>query len=83
MAGSLKTLFSIKSPALLGAFVVTYGIVPKIAELPIELTIAGLGTTGLIQIGYHLIDKRNKKRAILRDSPFSYLYHSKEEGLVF
>lgn len=82
IAGSLKTIFNIKSPTLWGTFSVTAGCAPKISELPIELTVAGLATMGLIEIGCHLIGKRNEKKAMLRDSPFSYLYHSKQEGLI-
>lgn len=82
IAGSLKTIFNIKSPTLIGTFGVTAGYATKISELPVEWTIAGLGTLGLIEIGCHMIDKRNQKRATLRDSPFSYLYHSKQEGLI-
>lgn len=82
IAGSFRTIFNMKSPTLLSTFGVTAGLATKTCELPVEWTIAGLGTMGLIEIGCHMIDIRNEKRATLRDSPFSYLYHSKQEGIV-
>jgi len=82
IAGSLKTIFSVKSPTLLGTAGVVAGHATKITELPIEWAAAGLGIMGLVEIGYHFIDKRNQKRATLRDSAFSYLYHAKADGLM-
>lgn len=82
LVGTLKTIVNVKSPTLIGAIGVSAGYVTKIAELPIEWTVAGLGTMGLVEIGSHLIHKRNEKRATLRGSGFAYLYRASTEGLL-
>lgn len=80
--GSLKTIINAKSPTLWGTLGVIIGQATKVTELPIEWTLPRLGVLGLIEVGCHLIDKRNEQRAALRKSPFAYLYHAQAEGLL-
>lgn len=81
-AGSLKTIINAKSPTLWGTLGVIVNQATKVMELPIQWTLPGLGVLGLIEVGYYLIDKRNERRATLRNSPFAYLYHAQAEGLL-
>lgn len=89
--GSLKTIINVKSPTFWASFLSL--IVPqatkviahqttKVIELPLEWTLRGLGLVGTIEVGYYLINQRNKRRATLRKSPFAYLYHAQAEGLL-
>ena len=48
----------------------------KVADIPIEWSVAGLGIIGGIEIGYQLVHSRNERRARLRESAFSYLYYA-------
>lgn len=80
--GSLKTIINVKSPT----FWATLGLIThqatKVTEVPLRWTFPGLALLGSIEVGYYLIDKRNKRRATLRKSPFAYLYHAQAEGLL-
>lgn len=82
ISGSLRTLVNVKSPTLWSTIGVATGEAPKIAQLPIEWTAAGLGLLGFIEIGCHLVDKRNERRAKLRDSSFAYLHHADQERIL-
>lgn len=73
---SFRSLIGIKSPALLETIGFTAASVPLTTSVPI---VAG---TAFIQVGYEWIDNRNKRSAELSRSPFSYLYHAKQEQLV-
>jgi uncharacterized protein DUF6236 len=79
---SLRTLIDLKSPALVGAGVVAAGVAQKVTEIPIEWTMSGLAFIGAIQVGTQLIDERNKRLAIARDSPFAYLYRAGTAGIL-
>lgn len=71
--GTLKSLIDLKSPALWSTVGALSG--KEIVNLPTNIMWAGVAVFGAIQVGKHLIDERNKKRATIRDSAFSYLYH--------
>jgi hypothetical protein len=73
---SFKSLIGIKSPALLETIGFTVANIPLTVAIPI---VAG---TAFIQVGYEWVDNRNKRTAELSKSPFSYLYHAKQEQLV-
>lgn len=80
--GSMKTIIDIKSPTLLST-IGTLGIERlNITDIPLEWVIPTLALAGLIEVGYYLIGRRNRNRASLRDTPFAYLYHAREEGLI-
>lgn len=76
---SLKSLISIKSGPIIVAAVT--GIVEKanLLNIPLELKIAGLGVSGIVNLSTDYIDFRNEKRVKLRESPFSYLYYAKRK----
>jgi len=82
ITSSFKTIVNVKSPTLWGTLGVGLAKVSKIDELPLEYVLSGLAIVGCIEIGMQMIDERNKKRATLRASPFSYLYHAKVEGII-
>jgi len=82
IAGSIKTLIKLDSPALLATFGVAIGQASKITDISLSWTIAGVGVLGAVEIFTHLTDKRNEKRATLRKEPFSYLAYAKAEGIV-
>jgi hypothetical protein len=76
--GSLKTIISVKSPTLIATAAAVAGKI----DVPIEWQAAGLGVMGLIEIGSYFVDRINERRATIRNSPFSYLYHARKEGIV-
>lgn len=75
---SLRSLIDVKSPTFWSTVGVIAGKATKVADIPIEWSLPGLVGLGAIEVGCQLVDNRNKKRAALRDSAFSYLYYSKE-----
>lgn len=75
--GSLKSLIDLKSPTLWLTGAALGG--NNIVKLATPFTWVGVGVAGAIQVSSFLVDERNKKRAIVRDSAFSYLYHVNEE----
>ena len=77
VVSSLRSLVNIKSPTSWSTVGILVGKATRIADLPIEWIIAGLGIVGAIEIGCHLVDSRNEQRAKLRESAFSYLYYTK------
>lgn len=80
--GSMKTLIDIKSPTLWGTAGVALGKATAIATLPLGYTVGGLALMGSIQIGNYLVNQHNKKKTVLRESPFSYLYLAEKKGLI-
>jgi hypothetical protein len=82
IVGSLKTIVKLDSPALWATAGVIVGQATKVADVPIQWSLAGIGILGTIEIANFLTDKRNEQRASLRDSPFAYLYHAQREGIL-
>ncbi|MBU8921693.1 MAG: hypothetical protein KOO63_07715 [Bacteroidales bacterium] len=80
--GCLKTIVNVKSPTLWGTAGLVADQATKIADLPLEWTIPGLTLVGAIEVGHYLVSEFNKKRAALRGSEFSYLYHAQEWGII-
>lgn len=80
--GSLKTIIKLDSPALWATAGVMVGQATKVADIPIQWSLAGVGILGAIEIANFLTDKRNEQRATLRDSSFAYLYHAQQEGIL-
>ena len=80
--GSLKTIIKLDSPALWATAGVMVGQATKVADIPIQWSLAGIGILGAIEIANFLTDKRNERRAALRDSPFAYLYHAQRKGIL-
>lgn len=73
---SFKSLISIKSQSFCEAIGFT------IAEVPLEISVPIIAGTAAIEIGSSLIASRNKHRADIRESPFSYLYHAEKKGVL-
>jgi hypothetical protein len=82
ITGSLKTLVKADSTALWSAVVVAAGRASKLADVPLSWAISGLGVLGAVEIATFVVDRRNQRRATLRDSPFAYLYYARQAGIV-
>ena len=80
--GSVKTLIKADTPKLWGAGAVALGLAAGIASLPITLAVAGAAGAGTVGVGSYLVDQRNKRRALERESAFTYLYHAQAEGIL-
>lgn len=77
---SVKTLFSLKSPTFIASVVAVVNNSNNYLNLPLDLT--GIGVMGGIELSTKYLASRNKNRAILRESPFSYLYHATAGGII-
>lgn len=77
---SVKTLFSLKSPTFIASVVAVVNNNNNYINLPLDLT--GIGVMGGIELSAKYLAARNENRAILRDSPFSYLYHASRSGII-
>ena len=73
---TFRSLIGIKSPAFIETIGFSLTNVPPIISVPI---IAG---TAFIQVGYSWIDNKNRQRAEIRTSPFSYLYYAEKEEVI-
>ena len=77
MWGSLKSLVKTSVPALWTAIATAHFGLPVL----LPATLGGLALGGTIEAGSYLVDRRNEKRAALREASFSYVHHAKKEGL--
>jgi hypothetical protein len=75
---SLRALVSASSATFWSTLGVLAGKATKVAELPIEWTLPGLVGMGLVEVSHNLLKERNDRRAKLRNSPYSYLYHARK-----
>ena len=73
---TFRSLFGIKSPALVEALGFSWFKTPPEVSIPI------VAATAFFQVGTVWIDNRNKRGAEIRESPFSYLYYAEREGLI-
>lgn len=80
--GSVKCLMNVQSPtAWISALLLAAPLAGvHVATAPLALPI--IAVAGTVEVGYHLVTKRNEERAKLRASPFAYLYHAHAEGLL-
>ena len=69
IAGSMKTIIQLNSPALWATAGVAAGQATKITDIPLSWSIAGIGILGAIEVFGYLVAKRNQQRATLRNSP--------------
>jgi hypothetical protein len=79
---SLKSLISLKSPTTLTALGSVINNQIDFVNIPINLNIAGLAFMGIVEISANYIDNRNKQRAKLRESPFSYIQYAYRQGII-
>lgn len=82
VTGTLKTVVSLKSPAVYGTAAILTTKATRIADIPLRWAIPGIAIAGGIEVWDHLVHRRNRRRAILRESDFSYLYMARESGLI-
>ena len=73
---TIKSLISIKSPAILETLAFSAAKTPAPTSVPIIVT------TAFAQVGYVWVDNRNKQRAEIRESPFAYLYYAEKQKLL-
>ncbi len=79
---SLKSLINIKSPTAIASFAAIAGKTTEIAQLPTGYTMAGLFTVGGLELYHSYVNLRKERRAILRESSFSYLFHAERQGII-
>lgn len=79
---SIKSLISLKSPTTLTALGSVINNQIDLVNIPIYINIAGLAFIGVIELTANYIDSRNKERAKLRESPFSYIYYAQRQGII-
>jgi hypothetical protein len=82
VAGSFETLLKSTFPGWLATAVVASGKVKSIAEVPISWTVGGTMIAGAIGLSKYLVDKRNERRAALRNSPFSYILSGERDNII-
>jgi len=51
-------------------------------DMPAEITIPTMGAIGLISVNKYEINRRNARRAALRESAFSYLYYADKDEII-
>lgn len=79
---TVKSLVNLRSPTLLGIGAVLANQATKIADVPIEWSLSGVGIVGAVEIGSFLMNRHQRQRDMLRESPFSYVYLAEESGLI-
>lgn len=79
---TLKSMISIKSPVLFTAIgeaaISRFGIL----NISNKMAAIGMATAGVIDLSLSYIENKNKERAKLRESPFSYVYYAQKYGLI-
>ena len=77
--GSFEALIKMAPLAVVPPVLVMAGRATSVANVPISWAIAGSAVTGAIGLSKYFVDKRNERRALGRNSPFSYLYNANHE----
>lgn len=70
--GSLNALMKMNSPFFATAAISMLG--SYFVNFPLEVTVGVTATVGAIQVGSYLVDQRNQRHAMIRESPFAYLH---------
>jgi hypothetical protein len=79
---TVKTLVNLKSPTFIASTGAIINNSNNLLNLPIELTTIGIGVMGGIELSTKYVELKNKNRADLRNSPFSYLYLARNSGII-
>jgi len=79
---SVKSLINIKSPTTLTIFGALLNKSIDLVSIPLPLSLGIISTVGTLELATNYVENRNKKRAKLRESPFSYIYYAQKEGIV-
>jgi hypothetical protein len=72
---SFKSLIDVKSPSM-------WLKAGTLVTLPVNWAALGIGVMSLIEVSGSFIEHRNKTRASLRDSSFSYIYQAQKDGII-
>lgn len=80
--GSMESLIKPTSPAWLPPALVAVGKAASIATVPVSWAIGGTVVAGTIVVGKYLTDKRNERRAVLRQSQLSYFFEAKRDRII-
>jgi hypothetical protein len=80
--GSMESLIKTSSPAWLPIAAVAVGTAASIAVVPVSLAIGGAVVAGTIVVGKYLTDKRNERRAMMRQSQLSYFFQAKRDRII-
>lgn len=79
---SFRSLINLKSPTTLAALGSLVNNRIDLFDLPLNLNAIGLAAMGAIELTANYIDVKNKQRAKLRESPFSYVYSAYRHGII-
>lgn len=82
VARTLKSLVSIKSPILWSTLATYVGRETQVANVPVGVTLAGLGVIGSVELFHGYMHARNEQLALKRNSPFSYLYEARKRRVI-
>jgi len=75
---STKSLIDIKEPTLYAAIGTYLAERNSLIHAPIVSEVLGVATMAALQVGTSYIESRNKQRAEIRNSPFSYVYYAQK-----
>jgi len=79
---SVKSLINIKSPTTLVAVGTLLSKSFELVSIPFPLNVGIVSTVGILELTANYIENRNKDRVKLRESPFSYIYYAKKDGII-
>jgi hypothetical protein len=79
---TFKSLINLSSPTTIVATATLLNNKFNVIDLPVSFATLGIITVGAIQLTGDFIELRNKERAALRESPFSYIYQAQKYGFV-
>lgn len=79
---TLRSMINLKSPTMITAIGTTIASKANLVDIPLNLSAIGLASMGAIELTANFIDNRNKQRAKLRESPFSYIYYANKYGII-
>jgi hypothetical protein len=82
LIASLKVMLDLKSPLFIGALAVGAGQAQKLAEVPLEWSLAGLAGAGIVQVSATLVDARRKRHEDAATSPFTCLVSASASNVL-
>ena len=79
---TFRSLINLKSPTMIAAAGAVLNNELEFLQIPVDLAGIGLGVMAGMELTGKYIEARNKTRAKLRESSFSYLYHAGRKGII-
>jgi hypothetical protein len=79
---SFKSLIGVKSPTTWLTAGAALNARYNLANIPLNWEAFSIGAMGAVEIAGCYIEARNRERARLRESPFSYLYFANRYGVI-